>query len=373
MDKSVSLLFCGDVLISSKIANDSMSPELQSIFDRCDVVCVNLEAPITTVRDKIKKAGPCLLQGEECASLLKSWGVTLVNCANNHIMDYGERALIESLKNLSEFIVIGAGPNFEEAFKLKKVIVGNIVLGFLSFAEGGYGMIDNDSYTQAGYAWINHNYTNELVKKSASECDYLFVQVHAGVEEIEIPLPEWRSRYKELIDLGASAIICTHPHVPQGIEIYKDAPIFYSLGNFFFEYPKNNIKDRGYIVELIVKEAKVEFIIHPVERELSYVYLSADLYYKSHLNALNAYLEEPLYSKMLDCSIDQLWRERYKPMLLNSFNGIEKFSIIRILKIIKRLCFGITMNINLFHHLLFIESHFWTINRALKQDRKKWD
>ncbi len=70
-------------------------------------------------------------------------------------------------------------------------------------------MIANDSSSEAGYAWINHNRTNEIIKKSAFECDYLLVQVHAGVEEINIPLPEWRARYKELIDLGASAVICS--------------------------------------------------------------------------------------------------------------------------------------------------------------------
>ena len=58
-------------------------------------------------------------------------------------------------------------------------------------------------------------------------------------------------------------------------------------------------------------------------------------------------------------------------MLLNSFNGIEQFSMIRILKIIKRLFCRTSINDDLFHHLLFIESHLWTINRALLQKKKK--
>jgi poly-gamma-glutamate synthesis protein (capsule biosynthesis protein) len=39
----------------------------------------------------------------------------------------------------------------------------------------------------------------------------------------------------EAIDAGADEFICHGPHQLRGIEIYKGKPIFYSLGNFFFE------------------------------------------------------------------------------------------------------------------------------------------
>lgn len=55
---------------------------------------------------------------------------------------------------------------------------------------------------------------------------------------MEQPLPEWRDMYKLFIDLGADAVIASHPHVPQGWEIYKGKPICYSLGNFCFEWMK---------------------------------------------------------------------------------------------------------------------------------------
>lgn len=371
MDKPISILFCGDVLISPKTVSASISLELQSLFNRCDLVGINLEAPITTCRKKIKKAGPNIYQSEKCVSFLREWGVTLVNCANNHIMDYGEFALKETLNNLSEFVVVGAGMNFEEAYQLKKIILNNRTLGFLSFAEGGYGMIANDSSSEAGYAWINHNRTNEIIKRSAFECDYLLVQVHAGVEEINIPLPEWRARYKELIDLGASAVICSHPHIPQGVEVYKSAPIFYSLGNFFFEYSEANNIERSFITELLIQGSKIEYYVYPIERVNSSVSLCFDSNYKSYLKCLNEYLLEPTYSQMLEEDINSLWKDRYKPMLLNSFNGVERFSVIRILKVIKRLFCRASINYDLFHHLLFIESHLWSINRALLQERKK--
>lgn len=58
---------------------------------------------------------------------------------------------------------------------------------------------------------------------------------HGGVEYMDVPLPEWREVYRSWIDLGADAVVASHPHVPQGYEMYKGKPICYSLGNFCFD------------------------------------------------------------------------------------------------------------------------------------------
>jgi len=40
-----------------------------------------------------------------------------------------------------------------------------------------------------------------------------------------------------MVDAGADIVIGHHPHVPQGVQFYKNVPIFYSLGNFVFYQP----------------------------------------------------------------------------------------------------------------------------------------
>lgn len=52
---------------------------------------------------------------------------------------------------------------------------------------------------------------------------------------MDVPLPEWREVYRSWIDMGADAVIASHPHCPQGYETYKNKPICYSLGNFCFD------------------------------------------------------------------------------------------------------------------------------------------
>ena len=53
-------------------------------------------------------------------------------------------------------------------------------------------------------------------------------------------MPEIISLYRDYINWGADGVIASHPHCPQGWEIYNGKPIFYSLGNFFFN-SKNDI------------------------------------------------------------------------------------------------------------------------------------
>ena len=62
----------------------------------------------------------------------------------------------------------------------------------------------------------------------------MVLSIHWGVEGSPEPKEEDIKLAKRLIDGGVDIIMGHHPHVVQGIEIYKGKPIFYSLGNFVF-------------------------------------------------------------------------------------------------------------------------------------------
>lgn len=67
-----------------------------------------------------------------------------------------------------------------------------------------------------------------------TECDYVAVFVHWGIEREERPQEYQRTLGQQYIDAGADLVVGSHPHVLQGIEYYKGKPIVYSLGNFVF-------------------------------------------------------------------------------------------------------------------------------------------
>jgi len=66
----------------------------------------------------------------------------------------------------------------------------------------------------------------------------------------------------EFVDAGADLVIGSHPHVIQGVEIYKDKAIFYSLGNFIFDQIQNGTKE-GLTVGVKFGEDSTEFSLWP--------------------------------------------------------------------------------------------------------------
>jgi poly-gamma-glutamate synthesis protein (capsule biosynthesis protein) len=365
------LFFAGDFVYKGNKKVEIISPLKDMINGDSVVFSVNFEAPVEGSGKPIHKAGPVICQSKESVDILSSIGVNILNLANNHIYDYGIEGLIKTLDILSPFTCTGAGNTVDDAFKMKTIQLHNTKIGFLSFAENGYGAICNPE-TRHGYAWINHDAVNNLVADSRKKVDILIIQVHAGVEEIEIPLPEWRQRYRELVDLGASAIIGHHPHVPQGYEIYKDAPIFYSLGNFYVDLDScDPMSNKGIIAKLTVNhDLKINAEAMPIERCGNSIFLSEDADFINYIKTLNNKLNEPQYSSLIEEIVTKLWQERYKPYILRSFNGLERFNPFRILNIIRKLLSKRKTDEELFHHLLFIESHYYVIRRALNINYK---
>ena len=74
---------------------------------------------------------------------------------------------------------------------------------------------------------------------------------------------QWQARYKDLCDLGADCIIGSHPHIPQGYELYNNKPIFYSLGNFYFD-TVNFVNKPDYSYSVVLNITKTELVFNLV-------------------------------------------------------------------------------------------------------------
>jgi poly-gamma-glutamate synthesis protein (capsule biosynthesis protein) len=60
---------------------------------------------------------------------------------------------------------------------------------------------------------------------------------HEGAATIDEPSSHVRELAHAVIDAGADIVVGHGPHRDRGIEIYRDRPIFYSLGNFIAQQP----------------------------------------------------------------------------------------------------------------------------------------
>lgn len=244
----------GDVVNYHQEDGKVIDKDLEAIVQGADLSVCNFEAPVAGFGRPILKSGPHHCQLPNTVNGLKEQGFDVLLLANNHIMDYGHEGLEATIgrAKLSNIEILGAGLCSQAAYQPLIKDVEGLMVGMLNACEAQFGVLDYfQSEREAGYAWINHHSIDEQVLRLKQTCDYVIVFSHAGLEHYHIPQKEWRARYKHLCNLGADAIIGSHPHVPQGYEVHDGSVIFYSLGNFYFD-SKNYIhkKDSSYSVVL---------------------------------------------------------------------------------------------------------------------------
>lgn len=231
---SIKIFIAGDFCVyqPEKI---SLGERLKESIELSDIKVINFEGPLQ-VGKKHTASDFYLRQSHQSPKWLLNNGFNVIGLANNHAFDFGEEGLKATKKVFDDVLTIGCG-RWDEAYKVKSLKIKNKTIGFFSASSADLATLkdrwtDGDKY---GCAWINHISVLSIIAEAKTRCDYLIVLPHAGVEYMDVPLPEWRDIYKSLIDAGADAVIASHPHVPQGFEMYVGKPIFYSLGNFVFE------------------------------------------------------------------------------------------------------------------------------------------
>ncbi len=244
-DQPVNLVFSGDILLSDYVVNaykkggirGVLDSQFQSVIDEADIFMANEEFPFSTrgtaAEDKqfTFRADPSLI------FVFKELGIDIVTLANNHAMDYGTDALLDTCDTLDKAGIarVGAGKNLDEAKAPVILEAQGKKIGFLGASRvipvGSW----NATSTKPGMlTTYDPKILVDEIKKLRDQCDYLVVYVHWGIERNETPEDYQRSLGKQYIDAGADVVIGSHPHVLQGVEYYKGKPIVYSLGNFIF-------------------------------------------------------------------------------------------------------------------------------------------
>jgi len=76
------------------------------------------------------------------------------------------------------------------------------------------------------------------IAAAKAEADLVILACHWGVSSQEEVAEYQREIAHAAIEAGAGLIYGAHPHKIQGIEVHNGVPIFYSLGNFAFDWEK---------------------------------------------------------------------------------------------------------------------------------------
>jgi len=269
-----SILFTGDLGLTAgcKDSPEVFSPSLLEHFNSADAVCVNLELPFVNEGCKMAPyTHPSLISSPEHASSLKALQPAVVNTGTNHCMDGGRAGieLTESIITAMGTCSIGSGINEAESRKPCFLDIDGISFGFLSFCKKGNFTSSGD---KAGAALLSESNLRADIPDACDKCDFLIVSMHMGMEFSKSVHPMYRKLAHLAVDLGASCVIGHHPHVIQGIETYKDTPIFYSLGNFLFDNYAGAVtykahwvtRHRGILAKVFFSSDGVSYEVIPV-------------------------------------------------------------------------------------------------------------
>ena len=232
-----------------------------------DIAITNLECPLTLEREKIEKTGPNLKAPEKAIESLVFAGFNLVTLANNHIMDYGCEGLKSTIDccKKSNIDFVGVGSDLSQARKPFYKTINDIRFAFINFCE-------NEESTTSGKT-PGANPLNPItnyydIQKAKVNAHYVIVIVHGGHEFYSLPSPRMQETYRFFIDSGAAAVVGHHTHCYSGYEIYHGAPIFYSLGNFVFDWnnKRNTNWNLGFALQLEVTSDIFSFSLLPYKQ-----------------------------------------------------------------------------------------------------------
>lgn len=235
----ISIAAVGDIMLGNhttyyieKHGVDYPFDSTRAVLSQSHLTFGNLESPFTKTGQKFDKKFNFKVPPEYAVGLINA-GFDVVTLANNHILDYG----IEGLKNTLTVLdslglaYCGAGLTLEQAQKPAIIERNGYKIALL-----GYSMTFPEEFW-ATRSRGGTNYPTNItsnIQQADSLADFIVVTFHWGAESKNYP-KDYQKFYAHLaIDHGADLVLGHHPHVLQGLEIYKNRLIAYSLGNFSF-------------------------------------------------------------------------------------------------------------------------------------------
>lgn len=258
------ILITGDLVIDRAYDQSGISDDVVNLFEQADLKIVNLEAPVTNSVSKILKTGPHLKSHKESTlKVLELLGVDIITLANNHLLDYDELGILNTIEFCKENSIqtVGGGMNLEDASQILYINSTEGTIAIINFAENEWASATDDS---AGANPMDIIANTNQIKNAKMNAAFVFVIVHGGHEYHKLPSPRMQEQYRFYADQGADIVIGHHTHCISGNEIHNGVPIYYSLGNFLFL--GNSLNEgwyTGLVLEVEIKNGKLFTNLHP--------------------------------------------------------------------------------------------------------------
>ena len=338
----IKINFVGDIMMGRRFENSDgiisnegvealFEPTIDLLGNIADITVANLEIPLTNQDTPHPTKGVIFRSAPENVSGLLYAGIDVVSLANNHILDYMEPGMVQTINILNEAGILhsGAGLNSYEAYLPTFKSVKGRTIAFLSSSDrtgqyNNYQPFIHAGENKSGFAYMTPYYVKQQIESVKEFSDIIIVEMHAGSEYSLSPgsdydyfeIPErldnlktnpaslfgfttepkygneiddysWRLDRPQMwdrairhfaIDEGADLVVVHHPHIIQGVEIHNSKLIAHSLGNFIFDlnYPETypsmilnaNADQNGFIDYTITPLYIDDYLTKPADGEL---------------------------------------------------------------------------------------------------------
>jgi poly-gamma-glutamate synthesis protein (capsule biosynthesis protein) len=251
----------GDIIFGRGVSQIARARGLGYFFEpiapllrEADWTVLNMEGCISTRGAPLPKEYT-FRAPPELAMYLRLAGVSMVSLGNNHSMDYGATALLDTMDYLWQAGVwwAGAGANRAAAAQPVYVDFGGLRAAFVCFTAVVPRGFPAGAHTP-GVATLDA--VLPILHEARANADALVVIPHWGDEGTTRPNAKQRRIAQLLVEGGATLIVGHHPHVVQGYERVGTAHVFYSVGNFIHT-PRSRLSRQAVLLQATLDKSGV--------------------------------------------------------------------------------------------------------------------
>lgn len=258
-DKKVHVIAAGDNLIhysvyknAEKLAGEGENYNFKPLYENvkyliedADVAILNQETIISQSNEIRGANGGALLFNSppEVADAVIDLGFDVFTMANNHLLDFGESALEESINFWNDkaqkydLTVLGAYLSEEDSENIRIREVNGVKIAFLAYAEHINGFSISDGSPLRVILNSEEDVIERQIAEAKSLADVVIVSAHWGVEDTNYVSDDRIELANKMVNWGADVIIGGHTHTAETMEWIEREDgskgfVFYSVGNF---------------------------------------------------------------------------------------------------------------------------------------------
>jgi poly-gamma-glutamate capsule biosynthesis protein CapA/YwtB (metallophosphatase superfamily) len=230
---------------------------------RAEITVGNFESTLSAAGSPTQ-GGDSFAASPRVRLALRAAGFDLLSLANNHVGDYGDRALRQTLDRFDSARIetVGGGRNLDAARRPVIIERDGVRVGFL--AVDSIGETPSATGTRAGTNRLNMPPRTGPLNRSQlrritsdiraldRRVDTVVVLTHWGTQYTHRSEPSQRTAAQAFADAGADLVIGGHPHWVQGYEMAGSAVVVHSLGNFIFDMDFQTKTREGIFLEIVL-------------------------------------------------------------------------------------------------------------------------